>query len=134
MIQKLRLLCKLIKIQSSNCNRYLEGGFASWDINYVSLFFAKSDISIHYTLWTVTKRSQVEEVGAQKYHKGSDKGRGDHEIIFLFMVVFIFEVIFILRLPSQSTWWVDQICFLKHQNRTWNTWDKDFECGTAQLI
>ena len=39
-----------------------------------------------------------------------------------------------VHFSSQSTWWVDQICFLQHQNRTWNTWDKDFECGTAQLI
>ena len=36
------------------------------------------------------------------------------------------------RSSSQSTWWVDQICFLQHQNSTWNTWDKNFEWGTAQ--
>ena len=35
----------------------------------------------------------------------------------------IFEVVFILRLPSQSTWCVDQICLLRHQNPTWNTWE-----------
>ena len=23
-------------------------------------------------------------------------------------------------------------CFLRYQNPTWNTWDKNFECGTAQ--
>ena len=34
----------------------------------------------------------------------------------------------ILRSSSQSTWWVDQICFLQHQNPTWNTWDRNFEC------
>ena len=37
-----------------------------------------------------------------------------------------------LRLPFQSTQWVDQICSLQHQNSSWNTWDKIFECGTAQ--
>ena len=31
-----------------------------------------------------------------------------------------------------STQWVDQICFSQHQNPSWNTWDKNFECGTAQ--
>ena len=37
-----------------------------------------------------------------------------------------------LRSTSQSTKWVEQIRFLRHQNPTWNTWDKNFECGTAQ--
>ena len=33
---------------------------------------------------------------------------------------------------AYPTKWVDQIPFLRHQNPTWNTWDKNFECGTAQ--
>ena len=41
-----------------------------------------------------------------------------------FLGHFHFEVVF--------TRWVDQTCFLPHQNPTWNTWDKIFECGTAQ--
>ena len=36
-----------------------------------------------------------------------------------------------LSSTSQSTKWVDQIRFLRHQNPTWNTWDKNFMCGTA---
>ena len=54
------------------------------------------------------------------------------DVIFIVDDIFIFEVIYILRSSSQSTWWIDQICFLQHQNPTWKTWDKNFECGTAQ--
>ena len=37
-----------------------------------------------------------------------------------------------LKSTFQSTKWVDQILFLRHQNLTWNTWNKKFKCGTAQ--
>ena len=59
-------------------------------------------------------------------------GRLYFEVVFIFEVIFIFEVVFTLRSSSESTRWVDQICFSQHQNPSWNTWDKYFECDTAQ--